>query len=212
MKTIPLAASAALILLSGCMTTSEPGSLDKTRNGALIGAGVGLLSQVIAGNSTNSKIKGAVVGAAAGAGLGYFLDRQEADLRDRMASSGATIHNTGEELIVTLPEGITFDSDSAHVRASSAAHLSELSQSLKTYPDSTVDVIGHTDNTGAEAYNQALSARRAHAVNDLLLAHGIAFDRTRAFGRGELEPVASNESESGRAQNRRVEVIIRPEA
>ncbi len=122
----------------------------------------------------------------------------------------AAIQNTGEELIVTLPEGILFDTDSAAIRAMLQSDLRALAQNLQTYPDTTVDVIGHTDNTGSSGYNMDLSSRRASAVAGVLLEEGVAPWRVRSFGRGETEPVASNLTPEGRQQNRRVEIFIRP--
>lgn len=205
-------AAASLVALTACMGNNPQASssYDKTRNGAIIGGTAGLLSQIIAGNSTNSKIKATIAGAAVGAGVGYVLDRQEADLRNRIGDSGAVITNAGDRLIVTLPEGITFETDSTYVRPNLRGDIIELAESLNTYPETTVDVIGHTDSDGDEGYNQNLSSRRAEAVSDILLNNSVDYDRLRSYGRGELEPVASNDTESGRAQNRRVEVVIRP--
>jgi len=195
--------------LSACVDTADP-NYQKTRNGAAIGAAIGAVSQIIAGNSTNSVFKGAVVGGVVGAVIGNVLDKQEAELRNDLAGSGATITNTGEELIVTLPEAITFDTDSTYVRPGVEDDLFALASNLRKYPDSTVDVIGHTDDVGDASYNQGLSARRADSVRVILMQDGVEPSRLRAYGRGETEPVASNETAFGRAQNRRVEIVIRP--
>ena len=202
------AASIGVVALAGC---DDP-ELDKTRGGAVVGAAVGALSQIIAGNSPGSVVKGAVIGGAAGAVIGNILDRQEADLRRDIGDSGAIITNTGSELIVTLPESITFDTDSTYVRVSLHDDLVRLAANLQQYPDSTIDVIGHTDSVGDTSYNQNLSARRAESVGNILLDNGVAGNRIRAYGRGETSPVASNDSSIGRAQNRRVEIVIRPTA
>ena len=195
--------------LAACDAPQDP-DLQKTRNGAVIGAAVGAATQILAGNSNSSVLKGAVVGGVAGAVIGNILDKQERDLREDLGDSGATITNTGDELIVTLPEAITFDTDSTFVRSSLRDDLARLAANLDKYPDSTVDVVGHTDSVGDSAYNQNLSARRAEAVSQILLANGVSGARIRAYGRGELEPVQSNETSSGRAANRRVEIVIRP--
>lgn len=192
------------------LAACEDPELEKTRSGAAIGAAVGAASQIIAGNSTDSVLTGAVVGGIVGAVVGNVLDKQEADLREDMAGSGATITNTGEELIVTLPEAITFDTDSTYVRADVETHIEALARNLQEYPDSTVDVIGHTDTVGDEGYNQNLSARRADSVTSILMRSGVSSERLRSYGRGETSPIASNDTEAGRAQNRRVEIVIHP--
>ncbi|MCP5075433.1 MAG: OmpA family protein [Rhodobacteraceae bacterium] len=204
-------AAIGIFALAGCDDPSNP-EYQKTRTGAVIGGAVGALSQIVAGNSDGSVLKGAVIGAGAGAVIGNILDRQEADLRNDLGGSGATITNTGSELIVTLPEAITFDTDSTYVRSSLKDDLARLAANLQEYPDSTIDVIGHTDSVGDSNYNQNLSSRRAASVSNILLNNGVADRRIRAYGRGETSPVASNDTGSGRAQNRRVEIVIRPTA
>ncbi|MDG3042843.1 OmpA family protein [Roseicyclus marinus] len=185
---------------------------ERTQSGAIIGGMLGAAAGAF-GNDSDPGM-GAIVGGAAGAlaggAIGAALDRQARDLRGSLASDDIRIVNTGEELVVTMPEGILFDIDSAAIRASLQSDLRALARNLQQYPDTTVDVIGHTDNTGSAGYNQDLSARRAQAVAGVLLEQGVSPGRVRAFGRGEDEPVASNLTPEGRAQNRRVEVVIRP--
>jgi len=195
--------------LSACVDASDP-NYQKTRNGAAIGAMLGAATQIIAGNSAGAAVKGAVVGGVVGAAVGNILDKQEQDLRRDMAGSGAVITNNGKELVVTLPEAITFDTDSTYVRPGLQGHLARLAGNLQSYPDSTVDIIGHTDSVGDSSYNQNLSARRAHAVSAILIGNGVSDRRIRSYGLGETSPIASNDTTAGRAQNRRVEVVIRP--
>jgi outer membrane protein OmpA-like peptidoglycan-associated protein len=202
-------ASVSVLALAACDDPSNP-DYQKTRNGAVIGAAIGVGSQILAGNSGDSALKAGAVGAIAGAVIGNVLDKQERDLRQDLEGSGATITNTGNELIVTLPEAITFDTDSTFVRGSLQDDLAALAGNLDEYPNSTIDVIGHTDSVGDASYNQNLSSRRAASVETILLNNGVSGNRIRAYGRGETEPVASNDSTSGRAANRRVEVVIRP--
>lgn len=202
-------ASVSVFALAACDDPSNP-DLQKTRNGAAIGAAIGVATQIVAGNSTESALKAGAVGAIAGAVIGNVLDKQERDLRQDLEGSGATITNTGNELIVTLPEAITFDTDSTFVRGSLQDDLAALASNLGQYPDSTVDVIGHTDSVGDASYNQNLSARRAASVENVLLNNGVSGNRIRAYGRGETQAIASNDTASGRAANRRVEVVIRP--
>lgn len=204
---LPIAALTAAFALTACV---EPG--EKTRQGAATGAAIGALAGIALGSGDRKDdiIKGAVVGGLVGGAIGNQLDAQEAALRGSIGDSGALIVNTGNELIVTLPEAITFETDSTYVRPSIRTTLGKLADNLNQYPDTTVDIIGHTDNVGAESYNQNLSARRASAVSSILTNSGVAPSRIRAYGRGERDPIATNETASGRAQNRRVEIVIIP--
>ncbi len=208
----------ALGLISALgLTACEPAYLqdpnqNRTRDGAVIG---GMLGAFLGANADNDNrgrnaLLGAAAGAAVGGAIGYSLDRQAADLRASMANEDIAIRNQGDYLQVTMPDGILFDTDSAAIRAGLQADLRAMARNLQQYPSSTVDVIGHTDNTGSAEYNQDLSARRASAVAGVLLEEGVDPARVRSFGRGEDEPVATNLTAEGRQQNRRVEVIIRP--
>ncbi|PTW46117.1 OmpA family protein [Rhodovulum kholense] len=186
----------------------------RTKEGAAIGAGLGAVTGLIAsnrgGNDAKSALIGAAVGAAAGAAIGNNLDKQAAELRQSFDNNQIGVVNTGNALIVTMPQDILFDTDSAAVRSGLRADLQTLAYSLNDYPNTTVDVIGHTDNTGSASYNQQLSTRRATAVASILTGAGVNSGRIRAYGRGEEQPIASNLSPEGRAQNRRVEIVIRP--
>jgi outer membrane protein OmpA-like peptidoglycan-associated protein len=161
-------------------------------------------------NRGRNAVLGAAAGALVGGAIGHSLDQQAADLRASMANESIVIDNRGDHLMVTMPDGILFDTDSATIRAGLQADLRAMARNLQQYPASTVDVIGHTDNTGSADYNQDLSARRASAVAGVLLEQGVDPARVRSFGRGENEPVATNLTPEGRQQNRRVEIIIRP--
>ncbi|RAP40871.1 hypothetical protein BYZ73_12930 [Rhodovulum viride] len=186
----------------------------RTKEGAAIGAGLGAVTGLIAsnrgGNDAKSALIGAAVGAAAGAAIGNNLDKQAAELRQSFDNNQIGVVNTGNALIVTMPQDILFDTDSAAVRSGLRADLQTLAYSLNDYPNTTVDIIGHTDNTGSASYNQQLSTRRATAVASILTGAGVNSGRLRAYGRGEEQPIASNLSPEGRAQNRRVEIVIRP--
>ena len=210
-----LLVAAASLALTGCVTNSvvpgDPGQ-NRTRDGAIIG---GLLGGVLgaAGGGDNQGRKavlGAAAGAVVGGGIGAALDRQAADLRASLANQSILIENTGSELIVTMPEGILFDIDSAAIRAGLQNDLRALAANLNQYPDTDVIVEGHTDNTGSAAYNLDLSTRRAQAVAGVLLEAGVAPFRVSSLGRGEDDPIATNLTPEGRQQNRRVEVVIRP--
>jgi len=198
------------VVLTGCVS-SDPNA-NRTRDGAIVG---GILGGFLGAANSDNELVGGALGAAAGAiaggAIGAALDAQARDLRGSLANDDIVITNTGNELVVTMPEGILFDVDSAAIRAGLQADLRALANNLQQYPNTTVDVIGHTDNTGSAAYNQDLSARRAQAVAGVLLQQGVAPSRVRSFGRGENQPVATNLTAEGRQQNRRVEVIIRPQ-
>ncbi|MGV6812756.1 MAG: OmpA family protein [Brevirhabdus sp.] len=211
-------------LLAGTMTLTacEPGYLGqtydpndpnaKTRSGAIIGGIAGGLYGLTR-DGDNKLLKGAVgagIGAAVGGSIGALLDRQAADLATAMGNDDVTIRNTGSELIVTMPQDILFDVDSTYVNPSLENDLRAVAQNLNKYPDSTVVVVGHTDNTGSAEYNQDLSARRAGAVASILINSGVDALRVTSVGRGEDQPVASNLTEEGKAKNRRVEIVIRP--
>lgn len=136
-------------------------------------------------------VRGAAIGAGIGAIAGDILDRQEADLRRDLDNSDVDITNTGDRLIVTMPNNILFATDSYTVRADLQRDLRSVASNLLAYPNSTIQVIGHTDNEGDASYNQTLSERRANAVADVLMAEGVPFGRIDAIGRGESQPVTS---------------------
>lgn len=201
-----LLAGAALATTAAC--TVEPG--DNTRQGAMAGALVGAATGALTSdNRARGALRGAAVGAAVGGGIGYTLDRQEAELRRDLGNS-ASITNTGDRLIVTMPQDILFATNSAALQPSIRNDLRTVAQSLNTYPGSTVQVLGHTDNTGSASLNYDLSQRRAAAVASELIAGGVSGGRIQTIGRGFDQPVASNLTAEGRAQNRRVEIVILP--
>lgn len=196
--------------LAGC-ATPEGGIGDKTKGGAIMGGIIGAIVGANAGgNKKENVVFGTAIGATLGAVIGQELDRQEEALKNSIGGSGATITNTGAELVVTLPEAITFDTGSSVVRPELLGDLNKLAANLNEFDQTTVDVLGHTDNVGEAGFNQQLSAQRADAVRILLINGGVAAGRLRAFGRGENEPKATNLTEEGRQQNRRVEIVIRP--
>jgi len=209
---IAVVATISALALSGCVSNTAQPMGERTQSGAIIGGMVGgfLGANASDENRLRNAALGAAAGAVAGGAIGATLDRQAQDLRGSLSNDQIMIRNTGNELIVTMPDGILFDIDSAAIRANLQSDIRALARNLQQYPDTTVDVIGHTDNTGSAGYNQDLSARRAQAVAGVLLEQGVSPARVRAFGRGESEPVASNLTPEGRQQNRRVEIIIRP--
>lgn len=203
---VPLiAACASLLALSACTVTEDN---RRMATGAAIGALAG--GALGATEDREKALIGAVVGAGVGAAIGDMLDRQARDLQAELGNDAVQIVNTGSELVVTMPQDILFAVDSAVVQSTLQSDLAALSRNLLDYPDTTVQVVGHTDNTGSAGYNQELSQRRASAVAAILLQKGVPSSRVVAFGRGEDQPIASNLDEAGRAQNRRVEIIITP--
>jgi len=204
----------SVLLLSACDEMSDPNNPNRnTQTGAALGAGLGALVGVAQGSTAEERRRGAVVGAIVGGGLGAVggaaLDRQEAELRQQMGSN-AQIVNTGNQLIVTLPQDILFATDSANLTGALRSDLTTLAASLNRYPDTSINVIGHTDSTGSAAYNQTLSERRAQAVSSVLINSGVSASRVRSIGRGEAQPITTNLTPEGRAQNRRVEITITP--
>ena len=204
---VTLAATAALGL-AAC--TNPDGTTNNTNSGLLVGAGLGALAGGLFADDAKGAIVGGIAGAAVGGGVGALLDRQQKELQRDLSGSGAKIINTGSQLIVSLPEAITFDVDSTVVKPNSVSNIAAIARNLQSYPNSTVQVIGHTDNTGSAAYNQDLSVRRASAVSNVLVANGVNRNRVRIIGQGETQPIASNATVSGREQNRRVEIVITP--
>lgn len=176
--------------------------------GALVGAAVG--SAVAgSGSRTAGAVLGGIVGAAAGGIVGNQLDKQAAELNAAL-DDDILVETADGRLIVTLPEDITFDTDSSAVRPSLQSELNKVAASLVQYPDTRVQVIGHTDNQGDAGYNQALSERRANSVSAVLQSGGVSAGRITTSGRGENEPKASNLTPEGMAQNRRVEIVVIP--
>lgn len=208
-----LAAAVSVVALAACQAPVPGQTNENTQQSALIGAGIGAVIGAATGGDRDERLNNAAIGAALGGGLGAIagnnLDRQEAELRQQLGNN-ATINNTGSQLIVTLPQDILFATDSATVSNGLQADLRNVAGSMNRYPDTRVNIIGHTDNTGEASYNQQLSQRRAAAVATVLINAGVSANRINAVGRGEDQPVASNLNAEGRAQNRRVEIIITP--
>lgn len=213
------AALAGTVVLGACAPGTGIGAgpndpNQRAKNGALIGAGAGALIGALSesdGDRAEGALKGALIGGAVGAGVGYSLDKQEADLR-RVMDSRVVITNTGDRLIVTLPQDILFATNSTAVQPTLQGDLAALAQNVQIYQNSTLQIVGHTDSDGDAAYNQQLSEGRAQAVANVLVGNGVPSSRIQTFGRGESQPIASNLTPQGKAQNRRVEIVILPNA
>jgi outer membrane protein OmpA-like peptidoglycan-associated protein len=204
----------ALTMTSGCVTNPETGK--KSISSAALG-GIGgvvggyLLGDILGGrNDRTAKIVGAGLGGLAGAGIGYYMDEQEKKLREQTAGTGIDVTRDGDNLILNMPSNVTFAVDSSAVDPQFQTTLASVADTLSQYEKSYVDVLGHTDSTGADAYNQSLSERRASSVANFLANSGVQRARLATKGYGESQPVASNSTEEGRAANRRVELKIVP--
>lgn len=194
----------SLCIISSCANWSKTakGGAIGTAGGAAVGAGVGKL----AGNTAVGAIMGAAIGGVAGASIGAYMDKQADEMRDDL--EGASIERVGEGIKITFDSGILFDVNKADLKPAAKQNITQLSETLKKYDDTNILIEGHTDDSGAEDYNQTLSEKRAASVADYLNSLGVANSRVTTTGYGELQPIAENSSASGREQNRRVEVAI----
>jgi outer membrane protein OmpA-like peptidoglycan-associated protein len=208
-----LAGVTAALMLMGC-TTMDPVTGERTPNrtvnGALIGAlGGAALGSLAGGDDRRNALIGAGVGALAGGAIGNYMDRQEQNLRQRLANTGVGITRVSEsQILLNFPSDLTFDVDRADVKSQFVPTLRDVAGVLSQYPQTTIDVYGHADATGSDSYNQSLSERRALSVAGVLLNGGVIRERVVATGFGESQPVADNSTEYGRQRNRRVEVRI----
>lgn len=214
MKSAVALTLASTLVLSACAPSAAPANgQSRMANGAIIG---GMAGAFFGGTRKEDQLKNAVIagaiGAAVGGAIGATLDKQAEDLRNSIGNSNISVTNMGEYLVVNMPQDVLFATGSAALRPDLAADLQAVASNLLSYPDSRIDVIGHTDNTGSAALNQDLSQRRAASVATVLIGNGVPAGRIATVGRGEDAPIASNLSDEGRAQNRRVEIIIRPTA
>lgn len=212
-KTALLIAGASLMTVTACTDPSYLGGTDpnqKAKEGAILGGVIGAMTgMMVSDDNKKGAIVGGIAGAALGGAIGTRLDQQEAELRQSL-DNRVSITNTGDRLIVTLPQDILFEVDSTYVAPALRDDLAAVAESLNRYPESTVQVLGHTDNTGSAEYNLDLSQRRAGAVSSILIDGGVSSYRVQTIGRGEDQPVSSNLTPEGRAQNRRVDIVILP--
>lgn len=204
-----------VVTLWGCaapQTKTQKGALFGTGIGALVGAGLG---QVIGGDTEATLIGagiGAVLGGVAGGSIGSYMDNQEAALRQQFAASeAANIQRNADVLAVTFKGDVLFDVNSAALKPGAYTEINRVADILMQYPQTTIQIAGHTDSTGSETYNQGLSERRALSVQNALVNQGVAPMRLRAIGFGESQPIAGNSTEAGRQLNRRVVVTITPQ-
>lgn len=209
-----LAAAGLLASTSACTTDPVTGQqrISKAAIGAAIGGVGGLLAgDVIGGrHDRTEKIVGAGIGTIAGAAVGQYMDKQERELRQRTAGSGVIVQREGDELLLTVPAGITFPINSYQIQPQFYTTLNEVAQTLTAYPQTLVDVYGHTDPSGGDRINIPLSQNRAQSVASYLVQRGVNSARIATQGFGSSRPIADNSTEAGRAQNRRVEIRIVP--
>lgn len=207
-KTIAVFVTAATLALIGC--TNTDGTTNQPATGAVIGGVTGAVAGQAIGGNARATVIGGAIGAVVGGAVGANMALQERELRVSLAGTGAYVTNTGSQLYVVLPETVTFRTASATVDPGFRPALRAVSASLQRHPNSTVRVIGHTDNVGSATYNNELSEDRAMAVARELVAAGTRSTRITVTGRGYHEPIASNATAAGRAENRRVEIVITP--
>jgi len=221
---LALAAAVLTATLAGCATTGggyygqqqpqQQNEYDRTKKGAIIGAVAGAVAGLLSGDDATERrqraLVGAGVGGLAGGAIGNYQDRQERALRDRMAGTGVDVVRQGDNITLNMPENITFGFDRSDLQPQFYPVLDRVADTLTEYNQTVVEVAGHTDSKGTDAYNQALSERRAASVGNYLMSKGLMRDRFILVGAGESRPIASNDTEAGRAQNRRVEITLVP--
>jgi outer membrane protein OmpA-like peptidoglycan-associated protein len=222
MKTHALKATAAALIatvtLGGCATytgqTNDPNDPNRTRNAALIGAGIGAVAGLLSGGDATERrqraLVGVGVGGLAGGAIGAYQDRQEAELRRQTAGTGIDVSRDGDVIKLNLPDGVTFDFGKANLKPQFYPALDNVASTLAQYNQTIVEVSGHTDSIGSDAANQTLSVQRANSVGNYLIGKGLVRERFEIVGFGETRPVASNDTDSGRALNRRVEIRVVP--
>ena len=201
---------------SGCTTINPYSGEEQTSNavkGGAIGAATGALVGVLS-SSKKDRGKGALIGAASGAalggGIGYYMDVQEAKLRQKMKGTGVSVTRSGDQIILNMPNNVTFDSNASQLKPAGANTLSGVAMVLKEYEDTRVHIIGHTDSSGSRELNMRLSEQRAESVGTALITMGVDASRLSMSGVGPDQPVASNSTAAGKAQNRRVTLTLSP--
>ncbi|MFB2927962.1 OmpA family lipoprotein [Aeromonas hydrophila] len=210
-------AVALLVALTGCTTNPYTGASQTSKGawgalaGAATGAAVGALSSS-KGDRKKGILTGVAAGAALGGGIGYYMDVQEAKLREKLQGTGVSVTRNGDQLILNMPNNVTFDSSSAQLKAAGANTLSGVAMVVGEFDKTRLNVVGHTDSTGSRELNMKLSAQRADAVAAQLIGQGVTGSRISTSGVGPDQPVATNSTAEGKAQNRRVTITLTPTA
>jgi outer membrane protein OmpA-like peptidoglycan-associated protein len=207
----------AAVAGAGCTTVNpytREQQTSKAVTGAAIGAAVGAVAGALTGDNSRERrqraLIGAGVGGLTGGGVGYYMDVQEAKLRQQLEGSGVSVTRNGDEITLNMPSNVTFATNSADLNSQFFGTLDSVALVLKEYDKTLVDVLGHTDNTGGAQLNQELSQRRAATVGNYLLGRGVAAGRIIQQGFGYSRPVATNDTAEGRQANRRVEIVLSP--
>lgn len=222
-KATTLALASALVL-SACATGGSYVQQDqygnptqqqnRTGRGALIGTAIGVAAGLLSGDSATERrqhaMVGAGIGALSGAAIGNYQDRQERALRERTANTGIDVQRQGDNITLNLPDGITFDFGKATLKPQFYSALNGVAGTLAEYNQTMIEVVGHTDSVGSDAYNLQLSKQRADSVAAYLEGQGVQAVRIQTLGAGKAYPIADNSTEAGRAQNRRVEIRVVP--
>ncbi|MEO8618550.1 MAG: OmpA family protein [Sphingomicrobium sp.] len=208
---------AAAVLMTATACTTDPYTGQRKISNAAVGASVGLLGGYLLGDlvggrsDRTEKIAGAGIGAIAGGAVGYYMDRQEAELRRQTAGTGVEVMRQGDDLVLRMPSNVTFDTNDTAIKPQFNAVLDDVARTLTNYNQSYIDVLGHTDTTGSDAYNMDLSQRRAESVAGYLSMHGVASARMATRGYGESAPLYNpDDTEAKKAANRRVEIKVVP--
>ena len=218
-KNIILVAVSGAAMLAAACTTTDPYRSDAPRNNTVRGGIIGAIGGAALGYLTNTNnseegrknaLIGAGIGALGGAAVGQYMDRQQRAMEAELSGSGVGVARQGDNLVLRMPSDVTFATNQSNIDPRFLSTLDDVAGILQEYDRSVVDVIGHTDSTGGDAINQPLSERRALSVADYLISRGVLRDRLYVAGNSSRNPVASNDSSDGRAQNRRVEILIRP--
>lgn len=213
MKNTLIATTLAALIVTGCASNPYQGEQANTATGVTIGAiGGALLGAAVSSRSDRGKgaVIGAAVGATVGGVVGHQMDQQEAELRRQMQGTGVEVQREGDTIRLQAPENITFDTGRADVKPQFRPVLDQLAYSISQYPNTLIRVEGHTDSTGSASFNQTLSENRASSVAGYLMQRGVPGNRVESVGYGFTRPIADNATASGRAQNRRVEILIIP--
>jgi outer membrane protein OmpA-like peptidoglycan-associated protein len=219
---LKLSRPATLVLLSSfaltACTTVNPYTNQTQTSKAIIGAGIGALAGAVAGlisgDDSRERRKRALIGAGLGAltggSVGYYMDVQEAKLRQTLAGTGVSVTRQGENIVLNMPSNITFGVDSASISGDFFNVLNSVDLVVKEYDKTLIEIMGHTDSSGSREHNQQLSERRARSVSQYFISRGVKSLRLATYGHGEDYPVANNQTNQGRSQNRRVEIVLVP--
>ena len=199
----------SLLLLQACTTNDPYTGEKKVRKSVKYGAAGAIVCGLIGATRNSESARNAAAGCAAiGAGVGAYIDHQEAELRRELQGTGVQVVREGDQIQLIMPSNITFNTAEYGIKSSFYPSLNSVAKVLYKYKDTNLDVIGHTDSVGKDDYNRDLSYKRAYSVSDYLSAQGVAGNRLSPLGLGESQPIADNNTEYGRSQNRRVELYI----